>query len=500
MKKFLIPAVLTLCLLVTNTMHAKVVAYFTSAAFNVPTKQPYYETYLSVIGNSVKFVKNANGKFQGTVDVTVRFLKEQEVKSAQKYSLNSPEVADTTKTRPNFIDQQRYTLPQGMYTLEISIADKNMPGEKPLTTSIPITVSFDDATVSASDIQLLESYTKAEKPGQLTKSGYDLVPYVSTFFPENISKIKFYAEFYNAKKVLGENEKVVLSYFIENYETKAKMSEYSYFSKQAAADVNIAMGEFNIDALPSGNYNLVIELRDKDNKLQSTQTCFIQRKNKATEMSLADIQKIDVSKTFAGKYTNVDTLMGYLRCLRPISNSSEIEFTENQLKEHNLPLMQQYFYNFWKARYPLNPEQSWNDYYSDVKKVNEQFGTYGLKGYDTDRGRVYLQYGPPDTRTRMDNEPSAYPYEIWAYNSLFDKRLAITNPNNRQSNKKFVFYNPDLVTNKYMLLHSTAKGEIYNSNWELLLHKRDTPTNNLDTQTAPDHFGDNANDIFRDPR
>lgn len=500
MKKYLFSALLSLCLLASNALSAKVVAYFTSAAFNVPSKVPYYETYLSVIGNSVKFVKNANGKFQGAVDITIRFIQNQEVKNAQKYSLNSPEITDTAKTRPNFIDQQRYTLPNGMYTIEITIADKNVPSEKPLLTSIPITINFDDNIVSASDIQLLESYTKAEKSGPLTKSGYDLLPYVSTYYPENTGRIKFYAEFYNAKKVIGENEKIVLSYYIEGYENKAKLSEYSSFSKQAAADVNIAMGEFNIESLPTGNYNLVIELRDKDNKLQAEQQCFIQRKNKAVQLSMDDIRKIDVNNTFAGKYTNIDTMIGYLRCLRPISSSSEIEFSENQLKDRNLPLIQQYFYNFWKSRYPLNPEQAWHDYYKDVQKVNEDFGTYGLKGYDTDRGRVYLQYGPPDQRTQAENEPSAYPYEIWAYNSLIDRRQAITNPNNRQSNKKFVFYNPDLVSNKYLLLHSTAKGEIYNSNWELLLHKRDTPTNNFDTETAPDHFGSNASDTFRDPR
>lgn len=500
MKKYLILAGLTLCMLAPNVVSANVVAYLTSASFNVPGKGPYFETYMSVIGKSVKFVKNSGGKFQGAVDITIQFLQNGEVKNGRKYSLNSPEVTDTTKGFPNFIDQQRYSLPNGAYSAEISIADKNNPSVKPLTTTIQLDINFQDNIVTTSGIQLLESYTKVTTTGALTKSGYDLVPYVSTFYPENISKIKFYAELYNAKKIIGENEKVLLSYFIEGYESKAKMADYTAFSKQAANDVNIVLGEFNIENLPTGNYNLVIEVRDKDNKLQAEQRCFIQRKNKAVQLSLDDISKIDISNTFVGKYKSVDTLMEYLRCLRPISSSSDIEFTENQIRAKDLQLMQQYFYNFWKSRSPLNPEQSWQDYRKEVKKVNEQYGTYGLKGYDTDRGRVYLQYGPPDQLTRAENEPSAYPYEIWAYNSLIDRKQEITNPYNRQSNKKFVFYNPDLVSNKYLLLHSTAKGEIYNSNWDLILHKRDTPQNDIDADTAPDHFGGNATDTFRDPR
>ena len=76
----------------------------------------------------------------------------------------------------------------------------------------------------------------------------------------------------------------------------------------------------------------------------------------------------------------------------------------------------------------------------------------------------------------------------------------LTYQDNKQSNKKFVFYNPDLVTNKYTLIHSTAQGEINNHRWELLIHKRDTQAPNLDSEKVRDHFGGNADDNFRNPR
>jgi GWxTD domain-containing protein len=500
MKKNVIFFVLTVCMSVHYTISAKVVAYLTSSSFNVPAKSPYFETYLTVIGNSVTFVKNSNGKYQGTVDITVQFLQHGEVKNAQKYSLNSPELDDTTKNFPNFLDQQRYTLANGAYDMEITIGDHNKPAEQPLLTKLAVDIRFPNDVITTSGIQLLESYSKAATAGTLTKSGYDLIPYVSTFFPENTQKLKFYAEIYNSKKIAGEGQKIILSYFIENFETKTRLSDFSAFSKQAANDVNIVLAEFNIESLPTGNYNLVIEVRDKDNMLQAEQKCFIQRKNKAVAMSLEDIKSIDINTTFASNYKNADTLLGYLRCLRPIATSSEIEFLERQIRDKNVALMQQFLFVFWKSRYPDNAEISWLEYYKEVMKVNKEFGTYGLKGYDTDRGRVYLQYGAPNQRSLSSHEPSAYPYEIWEYNVLFDKRQMLSNPYNKQSNKKFVFYNPDLVTNKYTLLHSTAKGEIYNSNWDMMLHKRDTKSSNYDIEKAPEHFGGNANDMFRDPR
>lgn len=500
MKKYFIILLISFISLSGNLVGENVTAYVTYASFNVPAQKPYFETYLSVIGNSLSYIKNANGKFQGAIDISVSFVQSGTIKSAQKYTLNSPELDDTVKERPNFLDQQRYELENGAYEMELSITDKNKPGAKPFTTKVSVKINFPDDRVMLSDIQLLESYTKSVNPGVLTKSGYDLVPYVSTFYPENISKIKFYAEIYNAKKILGDGQRMIISYYLETYETKTQLSEFAGFSKQAANDVNILLAEFNAEKLPTGNYNLVIQVRDKENKIQADQICFVQRKAKQVALSEADLKTIDVSKTFVSYYKNIDTLTDYMRCLRPISSSSEIEFAENQLKEKKLELIQQFFYNFWRSRNEKQPEITWLEYYKEVMKVNEQFATYGMKGYDTDRGRIYLQYGTPDARDQYPLEPSAYPYEIWQYNQLTDRSQALTNPNNKQSNKRFVFYNPDKVTNKYWLLHSDAKGERYNNRWQIDIHKRDTNSPNLDNEKVRDHFGGQSTDGFMNPK
>ncbi len=348
MKKFLFTLCCLLCIAFNNIATNSITAYLTYATFNVPSKGPYIETYLSVIGNSVKFIKNANGKYQGAVDIAIDFAQKDNIKNAQKYTLNSPETADTSKGYPNFIDQQRYPLPNGIYNMEISIADKNNPSEKPFVTKIIVTIDFPDNRVVVSDIQLLESYAKSSTAGMLTKSGYDLVPYVSTFYPENSNKIKFYAEIYNSKKIMGEGQKIVLNYFLESSENKVKLNDYSAFSKQSDDVVNILLAEFNIESLPSGNYNLVIEVRDKENKIQAEQKCFIQRKNKQGKLSEVDLKSVNVTNTFVSYYKNIDTLTDYIRSLRPISSSTEIQFAENQVKGKNLELMQQLFYNFWK--------------------------------------------------------------------------------------------------------------------------------------------------------
>jgi GWxTD domain-containing protein len=488
MKKILIIIFSFFTLAASPAFAEEVKAYLLYSTFNSPGQGPYIETYLSVIGNSLVYKKNKEGKYQGAIEVSMAFKQGEEIKAAKKYNLMSPEVADTTTGRPAFIDLQRIPLANGSYELEITIADANKGG-KPFTTTQKIEIGYTGEQVMVSDIQLVESFQKATAPGILTKSGYDLVPYVSNFYPENMKKLDFYAEVYNTKKSLGENEKFVINYYIESYETKTRLTSFNSFSKQTSNTVNILLSEFPIAELATGNYNLVVEVKNKLNEQVAMKKLFFQRTNTAVQMDIADMASLNVESSFAGRITGKDTLMEYIKSLRPISNSLEQTFADNQLGKRDLKEMQQFFLGFWMNRSQADPEGAWLAYKEEVKKVNASFSTSNKKGYETDRGRVYLQYGPPNQRTESLSEPSAYPYEIWHYYKMKD-----------QSNRKFVFYNPDLVTNDYQLLHSDAKGEINNPRWEMKLHERNNASRSLDRTNSTDHFGGNSNDNFKDPR
>lgn len=464
-----------------------ITAYFYHSNFNTSENKPYVETYLSVIGNSVKFSKNLNGKLQGIIEVSVAFRQGDEIKAARKYNLLSPEVLSDTLEKPNFIDQQRYSLPPGEYDIEMEIKDKNKES-KPFLTSEKVKLAFPDTGIVLSDIQLIESYSKAEKQGVLTKSGQDLVPYVADFYPENMEKINFYCEAYNTQKSLGENEKFVFGYYIEKFETGTKMNNYGFFAKQITNKVNPFLGSFNIKDLPSGNYNLVIEAIDKTNSLRASKKIFFQRKNIYGKLSMEDIASMTIEKTFVSYIHNIDTLKEYIRCTWPISTDSERKFSDNVLGNNDLKFLQQFFYTFWINRSAFEPEYAWNEYYKRVLSVNKAYGTPRFKGYETDRGRVYLQYGSPDDITKNETDPSSYPYEIWQYYKL----------NNGQTNRQFIFYDRDLGSNNYRLLHSNVRGETYNPRWQIILTSRSSKTPNFDTEKATDRFGKNdVEGLFR---
>jgi len=89
--------------------------------------------------------------------------------------------------------------------------------------------------------------------------------------------------------------------------------------------------------------------------------------------------------------------------------------------------------NFWRRRDP-NPDTEENEYreeyYERIAYANEHFAS-GIPGWKTDRGRVYIAWGKPDS---IESHPSGgsyhrpsyegggststYPFEIWFYRHL----------------------------------------------------------------------------------
>lgn len=475
--------------------NAQINAYFSQCAFNTAEGKPYVETYLSVFGNSVVYRKNQNGKYQSQVEVGILFSRDGQIKSSKKYVLMSPEASDTL-SKENFIDQQRFALDPGEYDFEQMITDKNGNG-KTFSVKKKIKIDFPEGKVNISDIELLASIKKAEVKSPITKNGFDLVPYMADFFyPENLNEISFYAEIYDTKKVLGENEKFLISYYIESYDNKTQLAKFTGFKRETTAPVTPFYSKFNIAELPSGNYYVVIEIKNKLNELVAQKKVFFQRKNPKMKNKITDLAFVSVENTFVAVVSNKDSLKELIRSLRPIASESEKNFLDNQLKAADEKLMQQFLYNFWQSRSPLAPEEAFKKYNLEVKAVNAKFGTFVYKGYETDRGRVYLQYGPPDKREESPAEPNAYPYEVWVYYTLEDKSKL----NPTQTNKQFIFYNPDLATNNYQILHSDALGEIRDSRWEMKLHKRTVQSHDFEKKDAPQHFGGNAGGTFGNPK
>lgn len=444
------------------------------SVFQDAERKPYIETYFSVDGNSVRFEKLENGKYQGGIEVTLSFLDSGGVVLSDRFRLKGPEVKDTTTELKTFLHQGRYTLPSGDYVMQISLHDLQTP-DKEHSLEQPVSLVPVTNAVIFSDVQVLESFTKAETPGRYTRSGYDLVPLVSGgvfYLPEPLEKLQFYTELYNAD-LLGAEAAFLFKYYLEDVSKKKLLPAFTGFQKQKAGTVNPLLTGFDIKGLPSGQYLLHLQALDQKGQVVASAEVPFFRQNNAVEEKLSDYLLAEAGPLFADQLKG-DSVFVFIDYLYPISTQAERRMATGILETRDRTTANNFFYTFWKNRDPQSPETAWLEYRRQVNYVNEQFGTRILSGHRTDRGRVFLQYGAPNLTEDRRYESSAYPYEIWQYNRL---ESASTFP---QVNKVFVFALTELAGNNYRLIHSNATGEMFNPRWMNDLLKRDMQSRDLD--------------------
>ena len=238
-------------------------AMFGYSAFYLPdSKQPYVETYLNFNASSLTFVPGEDGKYSATVEVTLVVRRDDTVAYVKKYDLHSPQTSNAELHNFTFFDLQRFALANGIYDLQLTLRDKGSD-KPPYVMNDRLVVYFPSGNASMSNIQLMSSATPTEQANMLSRNGFDMVPYVDDFVPATIAQLHPYVEVYNLDKELGSDSYVV--YFsIEQKETERRIAAYDTFVRRATKENDAVYGTIDIASLPSGNYNLVMEIMDKD--------------------------------------------------------------------------------------------------------------------------------------------------------------------------------------------------------------------------------------------
>ena len=122
------------------------------------------------------------------------------------------------------------------------------------------------------------------------------------------------------------------------------------------------------------------------------------------------------------KWLNEDVI--YI--ITPEEKSAFLHFSTNEERE-------QFIEQFWQRRNPDpdSPENTYKEeHYRRIAYANEHFAS-GIPGWKTDRGRIYIMWGPPD---EIDSHPTGgtyerpsqegggetttYPFEDWRYRYL----------------------------------------------------------------------------------
>ncbi len=471
-----------LCLFAGLTALAKPQVYFNYKVFHTPEQGPYLSTSLQFISGSFKYKGDELGNLSASVEITHLFTANDRIVLVDKYVLDSPQMKDSIVD--DFYDIQRYKLPAGIYSYELVIKDL-ISGEQVQGNQEIEIKALAPTEITLSDIEFIEDLHKSDEQNNFTKNGYFMLPYLTNYFPPEMDKIAFYTEVYNTDQLLETDEQFLMTYSVENYKSGLPVEGIFKFKRLNAAEVVPQIIVLPIGSLRSGDYNLRIDLINKNNDTLHTEKVFFQRRNEILQTDIASIKDVEIDPSFKNSITR-DSVPYFLGSLMPISERYEYEIIRTMLKGYDTTYMEQYFFAYWKQTNPEDPFMAWSAYKQQVYYAEKLFGTQIKYGWEADRGRVHLQYGAPNAILDRPNEPSAYPYQIWHYYRI-----------GQRSNVRFVFYNPDLATNDYPLLHSDMQGELQNFRWEGDLHRRDTPNTNVDDPGGSVHYGGNSGTFYR---
>jgi GWxTD domain-containing protein len=457
----------------------KLKTYLDTKQFYAPSIGNYLEVYMQFVSYSVSYKNEGNG-LRAKVLIAVEISDSSKTVYTDSYVLESPEAIDSIQD--DFYEVLRVQLNPGKYTLKINLIDVHKVDSE-IAGSLPISIEDFSIKTKISDVLVAEYAYPSDKQTNFDKSGYHIIPMLSSFYSSDSKTLPIYLELYGTEGI--SDSTFQLSHRIINMKDASEMSGYTRTSTLHKSTVVPVFETINIEELNSGNYQIEYRLTSKSNEILAIQTYDFERSNENNYMFTMENLMLDPA--FQSSITT-DSVLYFLESLIPISKPAEIKNIIETLKTKNNDEARKHIQGFWALSAPTNPYESWLKYKVQVVFVQKIYGNNFQEGFETDRGRVYLKYGAPDQVNARESSPSEYPYEIWTYNKI-----------GVYSNRRFVFYNPDLVNNAYRLLHSDMIGELKNPAWPQILSKRNTYNGNVDNpnQNNIDHWGGESNDLFR---
>ena len=268
-------------------------------------------------------------------------------------------------------------------------------------------------------------------------------------------------------------------------ENEKELEDLTLLWRVASEPIIPVFKMIDIEKVPTGSFRIELNLVNPKMEILATSTYSFERSNEVQEEFNPEQMVLDPS--FQASITE-DSVFYFLASLIPIARPAEIKNIISTLKSKNLEKSRKHIQAFWRESAPTNSYEAWIRYKIQVVFVEVIYGNNFQDGFETDRGRVYLKYGAPSIHVVKENSPSEYPYEIWTYNKI-----------GKYSNRRFIFYNPDLTNGAYRLLHSDVLGELKNAAWSQILSQRNTNNGDIDDPNKFNQksWGANSGDLFR---
>ncbi len=470
--------ILVTCIFSTNTFAINAVVsntvFYLPDSINQDKLLPYVESSWEIIPHTLRFKTTPEKAIYSKVKTDLVYTLNKNIVAEDHFIVTTPPRASIDEIDAHkILDLRRFFLPVGNIIMKIKFTDLNDTNNVFRFTD-SFTVAEPPKAVFYSKLQLLDTIYESDKQTVFAKNGVEQIPLNGFFLDDKTRTLNFYAELYHTKTISPKEYPLTQKVYISKTEMGSPFQLFNQEDTISSQDVSLVSGTFKTPSLLSGNYYLNVTLENKYHSLLASNSLFFQRLNKhpskedtvrklAADTSLEKINVLNLDKTFVSKFSLLQ-LKSILRMLLPVSDLPGSQTIKNFLDKPDEMYMRYYVYNHFLAIDPKNPGKAWKEFSDKVITVNKLFKTHGTQGYATERGFMYLRYGPPTEMIQVDNEMGTLPYEIWQYNVL-------SQLNHKDiANAIMLFYKPNPANDDYILLHTTVGGEAQNPSWRNLLY------------------------------
>jgi len=425
-------------------------ADYASFKYSDSVEKSYVEIYYSLLRNQYDFQPDSTG-YHAYVDMTVIIATDSGLvvdSSGWRVGLRANSLIEAGL--PNFLNNDIISAQciPGNYvvTLKATNPSTNATGEKQFKMVVP---AFNQTDMSVSQIQFAYNIVDADN-GPFVKGGKKIIPDTRRIFSHDDKIAYFYGEVYNLDTTSQEFA-INLRIFDGNgnlYKDIPPLTQ-TFVGRSATL-----LNGFNISAFRSGFYRLLLTIAQGDD------TAFTEKYFEITpgklEWDMAHEKQELADFPEAINITNEDEARKFRNEILYIAGRDELK----QYDALTLAAKNNFARAFWQKRDP-DPSTPVNEFKTEhfrrFKFANEAYSSFSgpnvePNGWKTDMGRVYIVYGPPSDEENHQSSMEELPWKRWNYDKV-------------EGGVYFIFLDASGYGD-YKLIHSTARNERKDENWE----------------------------------
>jgi GWxTD domain-containing protein len=349
------------------------------------------DTYIQVPYDALSFVQKPDG-YEANYEESITIFDEKNNLVREKLSterVRTSSFAETTDpARYNLTQRVLYVAPNS-YTAKIQIRDsetrKSLHGTRQI-----VVRSMRDSALTMSDIMLVSQLRSDE--GKMT-----IVPNVSGNVGNMRDGFYLFCEVYNA------TDADTFDVESDVFDAKGEKKLSDHYRYAAVRGDNRMFVKILSGPLPMARY--VANLRVGAWSSAAHRVC-----GQASVSRAFVVQWPGIPATVQ----SVDAAVDQLQYLTDDKNLDSLREAPDAAEKKAR------FLRFWARRDPSPGtlrNEAMEEYYNRVAYANKNFSHF-IEGWRTDRGMVYIIFGPPSRVDRYPFESDAKPYEYWYYDDL----------------------------------------------------------------------------------